>query len=138
TEPIDADLSRRILAVLAEGSFSDKAAREPTGRLTLFLRLDLTEDDGWTQPGRLPDVAAAAEKWLADHTATHRIRRYVPEEPMPLKADQGPPSPENSTRDGTVVRGIETAIRRHPWLWLGGVLGCVLAVAGYPIYRQVW
>jgi tetratricopeptide (TPR) repeat protein len=138
TEPIDADLSRRILAVLGEGSLSDKAAREPTGRLSLFLRLDLTEDDGWTQPGRPSDLAAAAEKWLADHAATYRIRRYVPEEPMPLKADQGPPSPENAARDGGILRGIEAAIRRRPWLWLGGVVGCVLAVAGYVVHRQVW
>jgi tetratricopeptide (TPR) repeat protein len=138
TEPIDADLSRRILTVLGEGPFSDKAAREPTGRLTLFLRLGLTEDDGWTDPVRSPDFAAAAEKWVADHTATYRIRRYVPEEAMPAQADQGPPSPENRTRGGAVVRGIETAVRRRPWLWLCGVLGCVLAVAGYAIYRQVW
>ena len=138
TEPIDAELSRRILAVLGEGSFSHKAAREPTGRLTLFLRLNLTEDDGWTPPRRLPDVAAAAEKWLADHAATYRIRRYVPEEPMPVKADQGPPSPEKQTWGGAAVRGIETAMRRHPWLWLCGVLGCVLALAGYAIYWPVW
>jgi tetratricopeptide (TPR) repeat protein len=136
TEPIDAELSRRILAVLGEGSFSHKAAREPTGRLTLFLRLNLTEDDGWTPPRRLQGVAAAAEKWLADHAATYRIRRYVPEEPMPVKEDQRHPSPENQTWGGAVVRGIETAIRRHPWLC--GVLGCVLAVAGYAIYRHVW
>jgi tetratricopeptide (TPR) repeat protein len=138
TEPVDAELSRRILAVLREGSFSDRAAREPTGRLTLFLRLGLTEDDGWTPPPRLSAAAAAAEKWLADHAATYRIRRYVPEEPMPVQADEGPPPPENQTGGGGVVRGIESAVRRHPWLWLGGVLGCVLAVAGYAIYRQVW
>jgi tetratricopeptide (TPR) repeat protein len=138
TEPVDAEMSRRILAVLGEGSFSDKAAREPTGRLTLFLRLDLTEADGWTPPRQLPGVAAAVEKWLADHAATYRIRRYVPEEPMPVKADQGPPSPEEQPGGGPVVRGIGSAIRRHPWLWLCGVLGLVLAVAGYLIYRQVW
>jgi predicted Zn-dependent protease len=138
TEPIDAELSRRILAVLAEGSFSDKAAREPTGRFTLFQRLDLTEADGWKSPRRLPDVAAAAEKWLADHAATFRIRRYIPEEPMPVEADQGPSSPEKQTWRGAIVRGIEAAIRRHPWLWLGGVLGCVLAVAGPAIYRHFW
>jgi tetratricopeptide (TPR) repeat protein len=138
TEPIDAELSRRILAVLGDGSFSDKAAREPTGRLTLFLRLDLTEADGWTPPRHLPGVPAAAEKWLADHAGTYRIRRFVPEEPMPVKADQDPPSPEKPTTGGPVVRWIESAIRRHPWLWLGGVLGCVLAVAGYAISRQVW
>jgi tetratricopeptide (TPR) repeat protein len=57
---------------------------------------------------------------------------------MPVKRDQSPPSPENQTWLGAVVRGIETRVRRHPWLWLLGVLGCVLAVAGYPIYRQVW
>src|SRR5262249_14201325 len=91
TKPIDAGLSRRILAVLGEGSFADKAAREPTGRLTLFLRLGLAEDDGWTTPRRLPDVAAAGEKWLAEHAATYRIRRYVPEESMPVRAEQGPP-----------------------------------------------
>lgn len=128
TEPIDAELSRRILAVLAEGSFSDKAAWEPTGRLRLFLRLDLTEADGWTPPRRLPDVAAAAEKWLAGHAATYRIHRYIPEEQMPVKADQGPPSPERKTGDG----------KRRLWLWLGGALACVLLVAGYAIYRQVW
>jgi tetratricopeptide (TPR) repeat protein len=137
TEPIEAELSRRILAVLGEGSFSDKAAREPTGRLTLFLRLDLTEADGWKPSRQPPGLAAAAEKWLAENTATYRIRRYVPEEPMPVKADQDPPSPEKPTEGSSVVRGIEAAIRRHPWLWLGGVLGCVLAVAGYAVYRHV-
>jgi tetratricopeptide (TPR) repeat protein len=136
TEPIDAELSRRILAVLAEGSFSDRAAREPMGRLRLFQRLDLTRDDGWTSPRNLSDVAAAAEKWLAENAATYRIRRYIPEEPMPDEADQGPPSPEKQTGTGSVVRRIETAIRRHPWLC--GVLGCVLLVAGYAIYRHVW
>jgi tetratricopeptide (TPR) repeat protein len=139
TEPIDAELSRRILAVLKEGSFSEKAAREPTGRLTLFLRLDLTEDDGWTPPRRLKGVVAAAEKWLADHAATYRIRRYVPEEPMPAQADQSPSSPENQARGGGVVRGIVTAIRRHPWLWLCGVVVCVVAAgSAIYIYRQVW
>jgi tetratricopeptide (TPR) repeat protein len=138
TEPVDAGLSRRILAVLAEGSFSGKAARGPTGRFTLFLRLGLSEDEGWTPPGHLRDIAASAEEWLAHHAATYRIRRYVPEEPMPVKADQSPPSPENDSWGGAVVRGIESSVRRHPWLWLSGVLGCVLVVAGYPIYRQVW
>src|SRR5262249_45683318 len=42
------------------------------------------------------------------------------------------------TGGGSLVRGIETAIRRHPWLWLCGVLGCVLTVVGYAISREVW
>jgi tetratricopeptide (TPR) repeat protein len=126
-EPIDAKLSRRILAILADGSFADKAAREPTGRLTLFLRLDLTENDGWTPPRDLPGLAAAAEQWLAAHAATYRIHRYVPEEPMPDQADQDLPSADKQATDS-----------RRSWLWLCGVLGCVLALAGYAIYRHVW
>ena len=43
--------------------------------------------------------------WLTDHAATYRIRRFVPEEPMPVQADQGPPSPEKGTTGGPVVRG---------------------------------
>jgi hypothetical protein len=135
TEPIDADLSRRILAVLREGSFSDKAAREPVGRLTLFFRLDLTEEDGWTPPKDLQGIAAAAEKWLGEHAATYRIRRYVPEEPMPPDEDQGPPS-ETEARGGAVLHWIETVILGRPWVWLSGALLCVLAVVGYQIARQ--
>jgi tetratricopeptide (TPR) repeat protein len=137
TEPIDAGRSRRILAVLGEGPFADKAAREPAGRLTLFLRLGLTEEDGWTPPRRLPDLAAAAQRWLADNAATYRIRRYVPEESMPAAEDQGPPSAEPQSGGGSVVNRIGTALR-SPWTWLAGVLVCVLGAAGYAVYRQVW
>jgi predicted Zn-dependent protease len=137
TEPIDADLSRRIFAVLAEGPLSDKAAREPTGRLTLFLRLGLTEEDGWAPPPNVQGSAAAAEKWLGENAATYRIRRYVPEDSMPSGED-APPSPaEQKTWGGPLVRGIEAALRRRPWAWLSGALVCVLVVAGCAIYRQV-
>jgi hypothetical protein len=125
TEPIDAEQSRRILAVLKEGSFSDKAARDPTGRLTLFLRLGLAEDDGWKPPPRLPDVGPAAEKWLAAHADTYSIRRYIPEEPASPEADPGPP--ERQARGGTSL---------PPWPWLAAALACVLAAAGYAIYRR--
>jgi hypothetical protein len=80
TEPIDAGLSQRILAVLAEGPLADEAARKPMGRITLFFRLGPTEADGWKTPARLKDLPAATAKWLADNTATYRIRRYAPEE----------------------------------------------------------
>jgi tetratricopeptide (TPR) repeat protein len=138
TEPIAAGLSRRILAALGEGSFSDKAAREPTGRLSLFLRLGLTAEDGWAPPRDLSGIAAATEKWLAENAATYRIRRYVPEEPMPVNEGQGPPSLKKQTGGGPVMHAIETAIRRRPWIWLSGVLACALAVVGYAVYRQVW
>jgi tetratricopeptide (TPR) repeat protein len=137
TELIDPELSRRILAVLREGPLTDKAAREPTGRLTLFFRLGLTEEDGWRPPRDLQGITAAAEKWLAEHAATYRIRRYVPEEPMPSDADQGPPPSEPEAPSRGVMPWLATALRR-PWVWLAAVLVCVLAVVGYQIARQVW
>jgi tetratricopeptide (TPR) repeat protein len=138
TEPVDAELSRRILAVLAEGPLSGKAAGEPTGRLTLFRRLGLTEEDGWVPPEQLAAVPAAAEKWLGEHADTYRIRRYVPEEPMPVNQGQGPAPSEKQARGGTVLQALETALRRRPWVWVGGLLACILAVVGYLTYRQVW
>jgi tetratricopeptide (TPR) repeat protein len=134
TEPIDAEVSRRILGVLAEGSLGDKAAREPMGRLTLFFRLGLTEEDGWKSPHDLPEITAAAEKWLRENAASYRIRRYVPEEPMPLSDNQRSPSSENQ---GGVWHTIETAVRRHPWIWFSAALVCILAVVAYVVYPQV-
>ncbi len=138
TEPIDAGLSHCILAVLREGPLSDKAARGPTGRLTLFLRLGVTEEDGWKPPHDLAGITAAAEKWLRENAATYRIRRYVPEEPMPEPEGQGTPPSAQPGGGGSVLHAIEAAVRRRPWVWVAGVLACALAVAGYVIYWQVW
>jgi hypothetical protein len=80
TRPIDAGLSRRILAVLAEGPLTDEAARKPLGRVTLFFRLGLKEADGWTPPANLKEIPAAVAKWLADNAASYQIRQYVPPE----------------------------------------------------------
>jgi tetratricopeptide (TPR) repeat protein len=137
TEPIDADLSRRVLAVLAEGPLGDKAARGPAGRLTLFFRLGLTEEDGWKPPHDLPGVTAAAEKWLRENARTYRIRRYVPEEPVSAPQEQRPTSAAQQPGGGSVLQALEAAVRRRPWAWVAGVLLAILAVAGYPVYRQV-
>jgi hypothetical protein len=80
TRPIDAGLSRRILAILAEGPLDGEAARKPLGRVTLFFRLGLTKADGWTPPADLKEIPAAVERWLGDSAARYRIRQYVPEE----------------------------------------------------------
>jgi hypothetical protein len=80
TEPIAAGQSKLILAALAEGAWTKEDADSPMGRLRLFLRLGLTERDGWKQPGSVQELAAAAEEWLQDHRDTHRILRYVPDE----------------------------------------------------------
>jgi len=79
TEPIDAGQSRLILAALAESPWTEKDAESQTGRLRLFLRLGLTEADGWTQPASPKDTPAAALKWLRENGATYRIQRYIPE-----------------------------------------------------------
>jgi tetratricopeptide (TPR) repeat protein len=138
TEPVDAGLSHRILAVLGEGSLSDKAAREPTGRLTLLLRLGLTAEDGWRPPNDLPGITAAAETWLREHAATYRIRRYVPEEPMPADGTQRSHASEKLAAGGSGVSALGTAIRGRAGLWLGGLLVCALGLIGWAIYRQVW
>jgi hypothetical protein len=80
TEPVDPQQSKRLLEVIAEGPLTGAAAFRPLGRMTLFLRLGITEEDGWTRPKNFKDVPAAAEKWLSGHAATYRILRYVPEE----------------------------------------------------------
>jgi hypothetical protein len=79
TEPIDAGLSRLILSVLAEGPWTEKDVRAPAGRLRLFLRIGLTDKDGW-QPTESPkDTASAAQQWLHANAERYRIRRYVAE-----------------------------------------------------------
>lgn len=79
TAPIDTDQSRRILAVLAEGEWTEKDLQAPMGRLRLFLRLGLTKRDGWKAGKSDKETAAAAREWLRAHSATYRIRCYVPD-----------------------------------------------------------
>ena len=80
TEPIDAGQSRRILSVLAEGPWTEKDVRAPAGRLRLFLRLALTDKDGWQPAESAKDTAAAAQQWLRANAERYRIRRYAAEE----------------------------------------------------------
>lgn len=80
TAPIDAEQSRRILSILAEGEWTEKDLRDPMGRLRLFVRLGLTKRDGWKPAKSDTEAAAAAREWLRTHAATYRIRRYVAED----------------------------------------------------------
>jgi hypothetical protein len=77
TELIDAEQSRRILAVLAEGEWTERDLRDPMGRLRLFFRLGLTNRDGWKPARSDKDAAEAAQAWLRANASTYRIRRYV-------------------------------------------------------------
>jgi hypothetical protein len=80
TETIAADESKRILTILAEADWNAKDPPAAGPPLSLFLRLDLTKEDGWEPPAVLAEVAPAARKWLDDHAAEYRIRRYLPSE----------------------------------------------------------
>jgi hypothetical protein len=80
TEPVEAAQSKLILKVLAEGDWTVQEGPAPLLPLSLFLRLGLSEEDGWDQPAALKEIPAAARKWLRDHARTYRIQRYVPEE----------------------------------------------------------
>ncbi len=71
--------SKLILAALAEGPWTEEDSQSQVGRLRLFLRLGLTDKDGWLQPRSMEEMPAAAQKWLRDHAAAYRIQRYVPE-----------------------------------------------------------
>jgi hypothetical protein len=80
TEPIDAEQSRRILAVLAEGEWAEMDLRVPMGRLRLFLRLGLKDGDGWKAVRSDKEAAEAARAWLRANASTYRIRRYIADE----------------------------------------------------------
>lgn len=79
TEPIDAEENRLILSILAEAPWTEADLRAPTGRLRLFLRMGLTDKDGWKSPDSTKEAASAAREWLASNAKAYRIRRYVPE-----------------------------------------------------------
>jgi hypothetical protein len=83
TAPIAANQSRRILAALAEADWKEEDAPLELSPFSLFMRLDLTPEDGWNPPESVPGQIAAAKKWLRDHGSNYRIQKYVPEEKAP-------------------------------------------------------
>jgi hypothetical protein len=78
TEPIDATESKLILQTLADWDWKqrDPNAWQMTPQ-NLFLRLGLTEKDGWKQPGDFQQLPEAARQWLRDNFGKYRIQRYV-------------------------------------------------------------
>jgi len=79
TAPIDANQSRRILSVLAEAEWKEEEAPFELSPFSLFMRLDLTPEDGWTPPKSVPEQISAAKKWLRENAGSYRIQKYVPE-----------------------------------------------------------
>jgi hypothetical protein len=78
TEPIEAAECKELLGVLAEADWTAKGAPPWRTPLSMFLRLGVTEEDGWQPPALLSEVAPAAQRWLREHGATYRIHRYLP------------------------------------------------------------
>jgi hypothetical protein len=79
-EPIDARQSKLILKALAEADWNRPEGDEALP-LSVFVRLGLTEADGWKTPPDLAQGNAAAQKWLKANAETYRIRRLVAEKP---------------------------------------------------------
>ncbi len=86
TEPIDAEESKLILQALADADWTAKPAGPgPIGILgaqtmtpqNVFFRLNLTPQDGWTQPTDAKDIADAAKQWLKDNAEKYRVQRFV-------------------------------------------------------------
>jgi hypothetical protein len=76
TEPIEADLSKLILETLAAADWNTPSAA--VGPYGSFIRLGLTDKDGWTQPNDFKEFVPAARKWLREHADSYRIRRVRP------------------------------------------------------------
>jgi hypothetical protein len=80
TEPVNANQSREILKALAEAEWKEEEAPLELSPFSLFMRLDLTSEDGWNPPGSVSGQISAAKKWLTESGGTYRIQKYVPEE----------------------------------------------------------
>ena len=83
TEPIDAEESKQILLALADADWNPKPAPGPVAfqmnPQTIFLRMGLTEKEGWTQPQDAAAIPDAAKKWLKDNVEKYRVERFVAE-----------------------------------------------------------
>jgi len=79
-EAIDAAQSKLILQTLADADWTPKNAQPYTMQpQQLFLRLGLTDKDGWTVPADVKELPDSAKKWLKDNDEKYRIQRFVVE-----------------------------------------------------------
>jgi hypothetical protein len=80
TEPIDADLSKKILLTLADADWNAKPGRPGRFQMTpqtIFFQLGLTPKDGWTPPKDFKQLPDEAKKWLKDNADKYVIQRFV-------------------------------------------------------------
>jgi hypothetical protein len=76
-ELINAKESPLILQALADADWSRPGSSGGLSPRVAFLRLGLTEKDGWRAPAEAGHLPAAAKSWLREHAASHRNQRFV-------------------------------------------------------------
>jgi hypothetical protein len=80
TQPIDAELSKKILRTLADTDWAARPARPGPFQMTpqnIFFQLNLTAADGWTAPKDFKQLPEKAKQWCADNADKYRIQRFV-------------------------------------------------------------
>src|SRR5262249_48089683 len=90
SEPIDAELSKRILGVLAEADWFPKPGADAVNPNQILRWLELKRADGWTLvPTGGADFARklgeAGKSWVTTNKETYRIKRLIPPD-----AEKGP------------------------------------------------
>ncbi len=78
-EAIDADISKRIMTILADASWDNKPTPDGgviTPRL-IFAQLGMTPADGWTPPMDISKFEEEAKKWILANVDKFRIKRFV-------------------------------------------------------------
>jgi hypothetical protein len=81
TELVPAEQSQRILQALAEAKWDANTSFLEMGPQAVFLRLGLTEKDGWKMPPDVTKLPEAAKQWIKQHAGTYRIQRFVADKP---------------------------------------------------------
>jgi hypothetical protein len=91
TQPIDAELSKKILQTLADADWTARRPRPGPLALTpqtIFAQLNLTAKDGWTPPKDYKQFPEKAKEWCKDHAGKYVIQRFVYEKSEKGKGDK--------------------------------------------------
>lgn len=78
-EPLDQKESKLLLLALADADWEKADPRWSNIQpLSLFFRLGITPQDGFTRPQNFKELPAEAKKWLRANAETYRIKKFVP------------------------------------------------------------
>jgi hypothetical protein len=79
-EPIDAELSKKILLTLAGANWNARPPRPGPLQMNpqmIFSQLQLTEKDGWKPPKDFKQFPEKAKEWCKENADKYVIKRYV-------------------------------------------------------------